>query len=563
MNRYTAADTTEKRQESAESELSSFRVFAKGKKQVLRQTGNCVIYTRVSTKEQADNNLSLETQRKACEQYALKNKYQILGYFGGTYESAKTDERRHFNAMLAFVKRSRDKISHIIVYSVDRFSRSGANAIYIAEQLKREGITVFSVSQPTDTTTASGSLQQNIQFIFSEYDNQLRREKCMAGVKETLLNGVWCSAPPLGYDILRKNGKKEFVLNSTGKLIRRAFKWKAEGMSSEAVREKLCGQGLELPNQRISDMLRNPFYCGLLVHSALDGQVVEGIQEKAVSRELFLQVNGILSKKHKSGYNLNPENEHIPLKRFLKCDNCGRYLRAYKAYKNQQYYYKCGTVGCGCNKRASMLHKDFLTILSSYQIQVSEELRQLVMAQVGYNYNRLHKDKQENRQRMSMQVNELTKKIDRLEERYIAEEIDRDMFQRYREKFRMQRKEAEEKLALSSNHVSNLKPVLDKAMILSSKLTSLWSSSDYSEKQKLQNLVFPEGITYNRKNDQCRTPRVNSIFAQITLLAKVCSENKNGDTPVLDCVPASVEVTGVEPVTFFPNAFGTANALSN
>ncbi len=90
--------------------------------------------------------------------------------------------------MLSFVKKSRDKISHIIVYSVDRFSRSGANAIYIAEQLKEVGITVFAVSQPTDTTTASGSLQQNIQFIFSEYDNQLRREKCMAGVKEKLLS---------------------------------------------------------------------------------------------------------------------------------------------------------------------------------------------------------------------------------------------------------------------------------------------------------------------------------------------------------------------------------------
>ena len=123
-------------------------------------------------------------------------------------ESAKTDERKQFNNMLAFVKKSKEKISYIIVYSVDRFSRSCANAIYIAEKLKREGITVFAVTQPTDTTTASGSLQQNIQFIFSEYDNQLRREKCMAGVKEHLLNGIWCTAPPTGYDIIRREGKK-------------------------------------------------------------------------------------------------------------------------------------------------------------------------------------------------------------------------------------------------------------------------------------------------------------------------------------------------------------------
>ena len=121
-----------------------------------------------------------------------------------------------------------------IVYSVDRFSRSGANAIYITEQLKRVGITVQSVTQPTDATTASGSLQQNIQFIFSEYDNQLRREKCMAGVRDALLRGEWVSNPPIGYSTIKENSKRKIVVNQTGKLLRKAFLWKAnEKISNE------------------------------------------------------------------------------------------------------------------------------------------------------------------------------------------------------------------------------------------------------------------------------------------------------------------------------------------
>ena len=189
------------------NEINLFDSFAKGKKQNRSvKGGNCVIYTRVSTKEQADNNFSLETQKKACIQYASKCSYQTKGFFGGTYESAKNDERKEFTNMLSFVKKSKDKITHIIVYSVDRFSRSGANAIYIAEQLKKQGVGVCSVMQPTDASTASGSLQQNIQFIFSEYDNQQRREKCMAGVKEMLLKGEWPAAPPFGYDIIKRNG---------------------------------------------------------------------------------------------------------------------------------------------------------------------------------------------------------------------------------------------------------------------------------------------------------------------------------------------------------------------
>ena len=120
--------------------------------------------------------------------------------FGGTYESAKNDERKEFNKMLSFVKKSKEKIPYIIVYSVDRFSRSGANAIYLKEQLRHQGVHILAVTQPSDTATPSGSLQQNIQFIFSEYDNQLRREKCMSGVKEALLRGEWCHRPPSGYD---------------------------------------------------------------------------------------------------------------------------------------------------------------------------------------------------------------------------------------------------------------------------------------------------------------------------------------------------------------------------
>jgi predicted site-specific integrase-resolvase len=69
-----------------------FNQFAKGKVDVKMRNTSCVIYTRVSTKEQADNNMSLETQKNACESYAQKNGYQIMGYFGGTYESAKTEK---------------------------------------------------------------------------------------------------------------------------------------------------------------------------------------------------------------------------------------------------------------------------------------------------------------------------------------------------------------------------------------------------------------------------------------------------------------------------------------
>jgi len=66
--------------------------FAKGKQEVEKSSEvlNCVIYTRVSSKEQMDTNQSLEWQKKYCDEYAIKNKLNIKGCFGGTYESAKS-----------------------------------------------------------------------------------------------------------------------------------------------------------------------------------------------------------------------------------------------------------------------------------------------------------------------------------------------------------------------------------------------------------------------------------------------------------------------------------------
>jgi site-specific DNA recombinase len=528
--------------------LVLFETFAKGRKKKDTETKDCVIYTRVSTKEQADNNMSLETQKKACEQYARKNGYQISGYFGGTYESAKTDERKHFNSMLSYVKKSKEKISHIIVYSVDRFSRSGANAIYIAEQLKKEGIVVFAVTQPTDATTASGSLQQNIQFIFSEYDNQLRREKCMAGVREKIQQGIWCTAPPMGYDIVWEKGVKSFRLNKKGKLLRKGFLWKAEGLSNEAVRIKLAEHGLELSNQRVSDFLRNPFYCGLLVHTALEGNVVEGIQEKVVSKEIFLKVNGLLAENHQ-GYRIKDENDEIPLKRFLKCEGCGKFVRGYKAYKNQKYYYKCNTLGCKNNKRADDLHEAIMRKLLEYTLDINEDCRKLIKAQIIVTYNRHNQDKLEVRINLEKQFAEIEERVERLEERYIKEEVDRAMFEKYKAKFLLERSDISKNLSKTATKVSNLEELVDKAITYASKLAHLWDLSDYEDKQKLQDLIFPGGMSYCRKTNTCRTPRINLIFKHIAELARVSKENKNGDITLSSDVPVVVVWGGIEPPT--------------
>ncbi len=529
-------------------DLVIFNNFAKGKAITNVRSTNCVIYTRVSTKEQADNNMSLETQRKYCELFAQKNGYNIMGYYGGTYESAKTDERNQFNKMLTTVKKSSQKISYIIVYSVDRFSRSGANAIYIAEQLKQQGISIISVTQPTDSTTASGSLQQNIQFIFSAYDNQLRREKSMTGTKESLLRGEWCTKPPLGYDIIRTNGVRKIVVNQTGKLLKKAFIWKAEyGYSSERIRQELSKLGIKLCHQRIPDILRNPFYCGLISHNLLEGKVVEGNHEKLVSRELFLKANNALDE-NTHGYKVSAENEALPLKRFIKCDTCGSYLRGYIVKSKGLYYYKCNTVGCGNNKSAKALNAAFSSILRHFSLVLNDYDKSIIKAQLIALYNQSREDSVNTYEVIEKQMSEIDKKIERLEERFMNEEFSKELYEKYSTKLLEERRELEQSLAKSQKPVSNLENKINLAIEMAGNLIFCWDSAHYLAKQKLQFMLFPEGISYNRKIDQCRTNKINAVFLQILRWKRDLMNEKSG-IPELNLDYAALVVRrGIEPL---------------
>jgi hypothetical protein len=137
-------------------------------------------------------------------------------------------------------------------------------------------------------------------------------------------------------------------------------------------------------------------------------------------------------------------------------------------------------------------------------------------------------------------LSELDKKLKRLRERFALEEIDREMYEEFRQKFQMERADLCEKLAKCQSRVSNLEKCVDAMIDYASNLATTWSLGNYTEKQKLQFIAYPEGIFYNRKNDECRTVRKNDVFKNITDLAQVPLKNENGNN-TFDCiVPVSV-----------------------
>ena len=520
--------------------------FAKGAEIAkLKKSNNCVIYTRVSTKEQADNNLSLETQRKGCEAYVLKHGYDVLSYFGGTYESAASDERKQFQKMIDFSKKAKTKVSYIIVYSLERFSRTGDNAIWLSRQLRELGISIISVTQPIDTSNPSGILQQNILFLFGQYDNDLRKQKSMAGTREKLLTGIWCTRAPFGYDNARRNGERLIELNEKGRILRKAFLWKAnENMCNTEIVARLNAHGVKTSVKTLGGIFRNPFYCGLLSHMALGGEMVDGKHEALVSKEIFLKVNDVRFRDY--GLTQNPHFESTPLKLFFKCDTCGEHLRGYLVKAKGLFYYKCdNSKNCSCNKSALQLHKKFEEILS--EISLDEKYIPLFKLQMKTIYSQINEDRDRANEAFQKQLMEIKKKVERMEERYINEEINSELYNKFSKKFKQETWEIEQQLSNCPISASNLEYYMNRSIEISTKLNVLWTSGNFHTKQKIQKLLFKDGIYYNKQKDQARTTNLNSVFllnARLKAIAGGEKEGLQGDFSLksLSVVPPRIEL---------------------
>jgi site-specific DNA recombinase len=491
------------------------------------KTKQALIYTRVSSKEQADKNLSLDFQKKIIDEYANKNDFTILNYFGGTYESAKTDGRKEFGRMLEFIKKNKGKITHILVYTLDRFSRTGGGAIKLAQDLREKyGVSVFAVTQPTDTSNASGVFQQNIHLLFSEFDNQLRKQRAVAGMKEKFERGIWCLKPPMGYDIIRTNGERKIVVNKEGKQIKKAFIWKSEGMKNEEILGKLKLLGLTIYKQKLSMIFSNPFYCGIISNKMLDGKLVEGQHEKVIPQELFLQVNKIRESANKFGVPHRKESCEVPLKVFMKCEICGEGYTGYIVKAKNLWYYKCRTIGCCCNKNAKVVNNEFVEFLHGFSIK--QEFIEPILFEMNHLFDNQNSNQKEELKAIENKLKEVEVNMDRIEKKFfIKEEMPKETFEKFMKDMKAEKDSLLEVQQICKSSSSNLKEYFSSILTFSSKLTMVWASSDAKAKENLQKLIFPDGVRYNKEKGSFRTEKVNMVFNQIASVVDVSDDNKN------------------------------------
>lgn len=161
-----------------------------------------IAYARVSSREQAEKELSIPAQLDAIRSFCKYKGWKLLNEYVDAGKSAKTDERPAFQRMIAQAKRADRGFEAIVVHKFDRFSRNRQDHVIYKSLLKKCGVLVYSVTEQTDPDTPHGFLIEGILEVMSEFYNINLKKEVMKGMTENATRGFHNGGiAPYGYKL--------------------------------------------------------------------------------------------------------------------------------------------------------------------------------------------------------------------------------------------------------------------------------------------------------------------------------------------------------------------------
>ncbi|RJP60100.1 MAG: hypothetical protein C4541_04860 [Candidatus Auribacter fodinae] len=471
-----------------------------------------IIYCRVSTTEQAVLGFSLAAQEKVCRDYAERNSFQVVKVFIEHGESAKSIKRTQLNNLLEYASKNFHNIDVLIVYKLDRLARNMVDYTNLIQNFGQMGIDVKSATENLDETS-TGKLMKNIIASFAQFENDVKSERTINGMRQAIKEGRWCWCAPLGYRFSREQSKRPILVpNNDSELVKEAFKLAEKGLYKQTeIIELLRSKGFKKINkQRMNCILRNALYAGMIKVDWYP-EMIDAVHEPLISKETFYTVQMILDGKKPTIQGKIKNNPDFPLRNFVVCEKCGSPLtgawsrgRAGKRYA----YYRCQTKGCHLNVKKQTMENDFFEYLKSFQPK--PEILDLFEEIITDVWETRQKDKAEDQIRLEQELDLIKEKKAKLLDLMLDETISAE---EYKEKTReIENRTIVKKVELheTSTDLYDIEAYVKFCRFFIENLSNLWASANLELKQRFQNLVFPEGIKYDGR--LYRTSQVSAIF---------------------------------------------------
>lgn len=270
----------------------------------------CAVYCRVSSDERLDQEFnSIDAQKEAGHAFiasqrsegwiSVADDYDDPGFSGGN------TERPALKRLMADIQRG--LIDIVVVYKIDRLTRSLPDFSKMVEVFERHGVSFVSVTQQFNTTTSMGRLTLNILLSFAQFEREVTGERIRDKIAAAKKKGLWMGGvPTIGYDVVNR----QLVVNQAeAAVVRRIFeemltigsptqiaaRLTAEGITTKAwtTQDGRVRTGTRIDKKYIHKVLRNRIYLGELSNR---GQWYPGVHEPIIERELWDKVHAVLAR---------------------------------------------------------------------------------------------------------------------------------------------------------------------------------------------------------------------------------------------------------------------------
>lgn len=330
------------------------------------------IYCRVSTVEQAEEGYSIDEQNLKIREYCEREGHEIYNLYEDRGISGKNITNRPGIKQLLH-DATNNKFDLVIVWKLNRISRTLLHILNIVEVLDKNNIAFRSLTENFETETPSGKLQLNIMGAIGEFERETIAENVKMGMLARAREGKWNGGIVLGYDVVEipndgkkgKNSRLE-INEREACAVRRIFELYSQGNGYKSVVNRINKEGYktkknnEFAVSTVKEILNNPVYIGKIRYNVRqdwskkrrnkinpDPIISEGQHEPIIDMETWNKVQVILkerSKKHNKIY-----DSEFPLTGILKCPVCGAGMTISRSTSKRKdgtkkvfEYYSCG-----------------------------------------------------------------------------------------------------------------------------------------------------------------------------------------------------------------------------